>query len=288
MAEQRDVTVPDIGDFTDIPITEVFVSVGDTVEVEAPLVEIESDKATMEVPSTVAGVVREVLVAVGDKVSMGTPLVKVEAAGNGAAPEPAAPPDEAASPSAVASAVVAEAQAQPPAGDNGGGDGAPVHASPLARRMATDLGVNLEGLQGSGPHGRITKDDVSAAASAPAAPAAPKAGERVKIFNQVTETHRVRELAELVSRLTGAEIRYYINPRNESAENELRVKNDQFLALGLNPITLNEGLLGEVIDVAAKYQERCNLSKIITNSRWRADIPWDREGKAAPAVRQTV
>jgi UDP-sulfoquinovose synthase len=116
----------------------------------------------------------------------------------------------------------------------------------------------------------------------------PKPGERVKIFNQVTETHRVRELAELVSRLTGAEVRYYINPRNESSENELRVRNDQFLALGLNPITLNEGLLAEVIDVAAKYRDRCNLSKIITNSRWRADIPWDREGAAAPAVRQTV
>lgn len=166
MATLEQVDVPDIGDFTDIPITEVLVSVGDTIEVEAPLVEIESDKATMEVPSTVAGVVREILVAVGDKVSQGTPLVKVEAAGNGAAP-PApddAPLAEADSPSAVASAVVAEAQAEPaPAGGNG--DGSPVHASPLARRMATDLGVNLESVQGSGPHGRITKDDVSAAAS---------------------------------------------------------------------------------------------------------------------------
>jgi UDP-sulfoquinovose synthase len=104
----------------------------------------------------------------------------------------------------------------------------------------------------------------------------------------VTETHRVRDLAELVSRLTGAEVRYYINPRNESAENELRVRNDQFLALGLNPITLDAGLLTEVMDVAAKYRDRCNLSKIITNSRWRADIPWDREGKRAPVVRQTA
>jgi len=102
----------------------------------------------------------------------------------------------------------------------------------------------------------------------------------------VTETHRVRELAELVSRLTGAEIRYYVNPRNESAENELRVRNDQFLALGLNPITLNEGLLSEVINVAAKYRDRCNLEKFITNSRWRSDIPWDREGTSAPAVPQ--
>jgi UDP-sulfoquinovose synthase len=114
----------------------------------------------------------------------------------------------------------------------------------------------------------------------------PKTGERVKIFNQTTETHRVRELAALVSRLTGAEVRYYINPRNESLENELIVRNDQFLALGLNPITLSEGLLAEVIDVAAKYRDRCSLEKIIADSRWRADIPLDREGAAAPANRQ--
>ena len=79
-----------------------------------------------------------------------------------------------------------------------------------------------------------------------------------------------------------------MNPRNESAENELRVRIEQFLALGLNPITLNEGLLAEVIDVAAKYRDRCNLSKFMANSRWRSDIPWDREGSTAPAVRQTV
>lgn len=107
----------------------------------------------------------------------------------------------------------------------------------------------------------------------------PSQGERVKIFNQTTETHRVRDLAALVSRLTGAEVRTYINPRNESLENELVVHNEQFLALGLNPITLSEGLLAEVIDVAAKYKDRCSLDKIIADSRWRQDIPLDREGK---------
>jgi UDP-sulfoquinovose synthase len=116
----------------------------------------------------------------------------------------------------------------------------------------------------------------------------PKVGERVKIFNQTTETHRVRELAALVSRITGAEIRHYVNPRNESLENELVVHNDQFLALGLNPIKLSEGLLSEVIDVATKYRDRCNLSKIITDSRWRADIPLDREGKPASVARPTA
>ncbi len=114
----------------------------------------------------------------------------------------------------------------------------------------------------------------------------PAKGDRVKIFNQATETHRVRELAAIVSHLSGAEVRYYVNPRNESLENELVVRNDQFLALGLNPITLSEGLLSEVYDVAAKYSDRCNMDKIIADSRWRADIPLDREGSATPVVKQ--
>jgi pyruvate dehydrogenase E2 component (dihydrolipoamide acetyltransferase) len=176
------VDVPDIGDFTDIPITEVFVAVGDTVEVEAPLVEIESDKATMEVPSPAAGVIKEVLVAVGDKVSQGTPLVKLEASGQ--APPPAEPPAEsprveAAAPASVASAIVAEAQAAPPEPSG------PVHASPLARRLASDLGVDLAAVPGTGRNGRITKDDVLGAGAAPAAaasaPSGPAPGERVPL-----------------------------------------------------------------------------------------------------------
>ena len=119
----------------------------------------------------------------------------------------------------------------------------------------------------------------------------PERKERVKIFNQATETHRVRDLAALVARLTGAEIRNYINPRNEAPDNELVIHNEQFLELGLNPITLSEGLLQEVIEVAARYRDRVDVSKIIADSRWRADIPLDREGRAlqttppvAPAV----
>lgn len=108
----------------------------------------------------------------------------------------------------------------------------------------------------------------------------PKRKERVKIFNQATETHRVRDLAALVARLTGAEIRHYINPRNEAADNELVIHNEQFLELGLNPITLSEGLLQEVMEVAARYQDRVDKNKIIADSRWRADIPLDREGRA--------
>ena len=110
----------------------------------------------------------------------------------------------------------------------------------------------------------------------------PARGERVKIFNQVTETHRVRDLAELVGKLTGAEVRYYTNPRNEALENDLRVENRQFLDLGLDPVTLSEGLLEEVIDVARRYADRCDPAKIIADSTWRADIPVDRVGSQAP------
>lgn len=110
----------------------------------------------------------------------------------------------------------------------------------------------------------------------------PARKQRVKIFNQATETHRVRTLAELVAELTGAAIRHYVNPRNEAPDNELVIHNKQFLELGLNPITLSEGLLQEVIEVAGRYRERVDAAKILADSRWRADIPLDREG--TPAV----
>ena len=97
----------------------------------------------------------------------------------------------------------------------------------------------------------------------------PKAGERVRILNQMTECHRVADLAKLVSGLTNAEIDYVDNPRNEAAENELYVENKQFLELGLNPITLADGLLQEVTEIAEKYAHRCDLDKIPARSLWR-------------------
>jgi UDP-sulfoquinovose synthase len=96
----------------------------------------------------------------------------------------------------------------------------------------------------------------------------PKEGERVKIFNQMTETHRVRELAEFVAKLTGAQIAMLPNPRQEADENELHVENKCFLELGLKPTTLREGLLLEVTDVAKKYAHRCDHSKIPCQSFW--------------------
>jgi len=96
----------------------------------------------------------------------------------------------------------------------------------------------------------------------------PSPGSRVRVFNQMTESHRILDLAKLVSRLTGAEVDYVENPRNEAPENTLTVENRQLLDLGLKPITLEEGLLREVTEIAHHYRDRCDLDKIPARSRW--------------------
>jgi pyruvate dehydrogenase E2 component (dihydrolipoamide acetyltransferase) len=169
----KEVAVPDIGDFSDVPVIEVLVSPGDTVAEEDPLVTLESDKATMDVPAPFAGVVQELRVNVGDKVAEGSPLLLIEVGGNGAAPTPET--DEVKEPGeapAVETAIRAEAgpPAAPPVPEPE--VEAPPYASPAVRRLAREKGIDLSNVQGSGRKGRITKEDLDK----PAAPAAGRAG----------------------------------------------------------------------------------------------------------------
>jgi pyruvate dehydrogenase E2 component (dihydrolipoamide acetyltransferase) len=186
MANVIEVTVPDIGDYKDIPVIEVFVKAGDTVKVEDALLTLESDKATMDVPSPAAGVVKEIIIKPGDKVSKGSLVLRLEA--NDAA-APATPAKSASAPAPAAAAVappkaaVAEpaapaqkaAASQPPAQP-----AAPVddtqhrmaHASPSVRQFARELGVDLSRVTGSGPKNRILREDVQAYVKAQLAGAA--------------------------------------------------------------------------------------------------------------------
>ena len=146
-----EVKVPDIGDFSDVPVINILVAVGDTIALEDPLVELESDKATMEVPASVAGKVTEIKVSVGDKVSEGSVILLVEAAGAAAAPAAPAPA------AAAAPAPAAPAATPAPVTDAGFGK---AHASPSVRAFARQLDVDLSKVNGSGRKGRILRDDV--------------------------------------------------------------------------------------------------------------------------------
>ncbi|AQZ51747.1 NAD-dependent epimerase/dehydratase family protein [Martelella mediterranea] len=116
----------------------------------------------------------------------------------------------------------------------------------------------------------------------------PEKNARVEIFNQMTETHRVRDLAKMISDMSGVEIAWLPNPRKEAPENDLIVKNDKFLALGLNPTTLKEGLLGEIVDIAKKYAYRVDRKRVPAVSAWTKDIATkinrDPEGKSLKSV----
>ncbi len=192
-----EVKVPDIGDYKDVPVIEIGVKVGDTVEKEQSLVTLESDKATMDVPSPAAGVVKEIKVKVGDSVSEGTLIVLLEAAGAAAAaPQASAPAPAAAAPApapaapAPAPAKAAPAAAAPAPAAASSGEYRASHASPSVRKFARELGVEVARVQGSGPKGRITKEDVTGFVkgvmtgqrAAPGAAAAPAGGGELNLL----------------------------------------------------------------------------------------------------------
>jgi len=163
------VHVPDIGDFKDVAVIEIFVKPGDAIKVEQSLITVESDKASMEIPSSAAGVLKELKVKIGDKVNIGDLLAVLEGAAGAAAvasasaaavPAPTAP---ASAPAAVAApAAVSAAPSAAPAHNPGAPTLGLPHASPSVRKFARELGVPLEEVKGNGPKGRITQDDVQA------------------------------------------------------------------------------------------------------------------------------
>jgi pyruvate dehydrogenase E2 component (dihydrolipoamide acetyltransferase) len=160
-----EVVVPDIGDFKDVEVIEILVKPGDTVSQEQSLITVESDKASMEIPSSAAGVVQELRVRIGDKVSRGSPVALLQGAAAPGSPAPvaasaAAPAPAAAADSPRTTAFATEMGARPQPLDLGPAPGAKPHASPSVRKFARELGVDLAHVRGSGPKGRITTEDV--------------------------------------------------------------------------------------------------------------------------------
>lgn len=161
-----EVTVPDIGDFDNVPVVGILVSVGDTVAAEDPLVELESDKATMEVPSPAAGVVKEIKVAMDDSVSKGSLILILEETGAGDAPAATVP---VAAPTATPVAPTPTAVAAPAAVTDAGFGKA--HASPSIRAFARQLDIDISKVNGTGRKGRILREDVTKHLKSTTAPA---------------------------------------------------------------------------------------------------------------------
>lgn len=167
-SEDKQVRVPDIGDFDSIPVIEILVSPGDRVNAEDPLITLESDKATMEIPSPEAGIVKELLVKVGDKVSQNAPILVMTT--SGAAP---AEPQQTTQMQQSETRQVTESKPAPVTQPDDGQRPAPLppvnetgfskaHASPAVRKFARELGADISRIQGTGPKGRIQKEDVQA------------------------------------------------------------------------------------------------------------------------------
>ncbi|MCL5259004.1 MAG: E3 binding domain-containing protein, partial [Firmicutes bacterium] len=185
MSDPIEVRVPDIGGYADVPVTDVFVKPGDRIAANDSLITLESDKASMEVPAPLAGVVRELKVKVGDKIAEGSVILTLDASAAPTTPAttPATPATTPATPAAAPTSppvvptsppVILSLSKDVPQRDQG--DTGKVHASPSIRRLAREFGVELNLVRPGGPNGRITRDDVqgfvrSALRAGPSAPA---------------------------------------------------------------------------------------------------------------------
>lgn len=194
MSDTQTIRLPDIGDFQGIEVIEVLIGPGDVIDKDESIITLESDKATMEIPSPVSGTVQSVAVSVGDRISEGDPIADVavrEVAAEeseASAAEEEAPDEEPTAPSAPAPAAAAETPApdsppvlrKPPLSMEPAAHDSPAHASPAIRRFARELGVDIRQVSGSGPKGRILREDVQnfvkSALAGGAATAAPSGG----------------------------------------------------------------------------------------------------------------
>ncbi|HSU99085.1 MAG TPA: dihydrolipoyllysine-residue acetyltransferase [Roseiarcus sp.] len=190
-----DIAIPDLGDFTDVPVIEILVKVGDTVEAEQPIVTLESDKASMDVPAPAAGKITDIVVKVGDKVSMGSVVARLDTGGPGAISsdqedEADAKEEEDAAEAPNTSPVAPrDLPPRPPKGVAGGAadpDFAGVFAGPAVRRLARELALDLNQIKGTGEKGRITREDVKAAIARSGSPGvAPGGGAALPSVPQV-------------------------------------------------------------------------------------------------------
>ncbi|PWJ84671.1 e3 binding domain-containing protein [Pseudaminobacter salicylatoxidans] len=166
MSNLTDIFLPDIGDYRDVPVVEIYVKPGDTVAADDPLISIESDKATMEVPAPAAGTVQELMVEIGTRISQGSLIMILASAGEKAAPPTPVPhtliPTPAPAPAPVEPRAPAPARKPASTAPQQQLVGGSAHATPSVRALACELGVDLASIRPSGPKGRILREDVTA------------------------------------------------------------------------------------------------------------------------------
>jgi len=273
------VTIPDVGNYDHIPVIEVFVKDGDTVDKDAPLLTLESDKATMDVPAPEAGVVSGMKIKVGDKVSQGDAVCTLEVAGGAAEPEKAAAEEQKPAPTekkAEAAPVQASSPASAPvpvAAAPASSDAIP-YASPGLRKFARELGVNLARVPGSGPRGRITRDDVQSfvkralSSPTPAAPGSSTSGSGIPAIPAVDFSQfgsiETKPLAR-IRKLSAAHLhRAWLNiphvTQNDEADiTELEAfrksQSDELVAAGGGKLTLLPFIMKAVAKAIQTYPE---------------------------------